>query len=627
MNKFLLALSILIICISSCKKMNTDETTITSLKQLVVDNNFTWNTSKDVELTIKNAQRGVVRIASEDESLLYSKLFSADPSVDLSVKITLPVSISKLSVNGTIVSVTSENLTVQLSALKSAVTTNFSMSYNGSTDWIKIPLTAGISFTNTMSMEAWVKATRQQTAKILQKGDWDGFGLGQDLWNGWQAGMALSDGTSVLANWGAGRPELNHWYHLAATYNGSNFKLYVDGIEMKNIAVSQNIRTNTRTISIGADNGNQKFFQGQLDDPSIWNIALTPTQVTNSFHTPWVGNESGLTGLWHFNEGSGSIALDSSPHLYNGTIFGATYNTEVGYNPLSDADGDGVQNSYDDFPEDATRAFINLTPAAGFGSLAFEDLWPSSGDYDFNDLVVDYQFKTITNASNKLVETFSVFILRASGAAFSNGFGFQLATDNIPASAITAAGTHLSESFITLAANGLESQQNKPTVIVFDNAFDLVTPPGGGPGFNTSYGAPYVAPDTITIHLVFTPNSYTIGQLDIGNFNPFMIVNKVRGKEVHLSNHPPTSLADITFFGQKDDSSNPATGRYYKTVNNLPWAINIAEPFAYPYEHADILPAYYHLAAWAQSNGVNFPDWYSNLPGYRNEALIYSHTP
>ena len=627
MKKMLIAASLLLIYFSSCKKTNPDEPIITSLKQLVVNNNFTWSTTRNIELTIKNAPRGVVRIASEDEHLLYAKLFSSDQSVDLGVKITMPAGVTKLSINGMIVNLTSDKLTVTLATTKSVETTNFSMSFNGSADWIKVPQGNNLSFTNSLSMEAWVKATRQQTAKILQKGDWDGVGLGQDLWNGWQAGMALADGTSVLANWGAGLPQLDHWYHLAATYNGANFILYVDGVEMKNIPVTQNVKSNTRTVSIGSDNGNQKFFMGQIDEPSFWGIALTPLQVTNSFNTPWIGNESGLSALWNFNEGSGSNAYDSSPNQYTGTIFGATYNTEVGYNPSSDTDGDGVQNSYDDFPEDATRAFIILSPAAGFGSIAFEDLWPSTGDYDFNDLVVDYQFRTITNAMNKLVETYAVFILRASGAGFTNGFGFQLSTDNIPASAITAIGSHLSESFITLAANGLELQQAKPTVIVFDNAFKLMTPPGGGSGFNTTMGAPYVLPDTVTIHLAYDSNSYTLAQLDIGNFNPFMIINKVRGKEVHLTDYPPTSLADISYFGQKDDNSNPSTGRYYKTANNLPWAINITESFAYPSERNDILPAYPHLAAWALSNGVSFTDWYSNLPGYRNEALIYSHTP
>lgn len=627
MKKVVFALIILVIGIISCKKQSPEPDSITSLKQLVVGRDFGWKTSKTIELIITGAPRGVVRISSADEQILYAKLYSNNPAVDLPVGITLPTYVNQLSINGSIVGLTGNSVKVTLRNQKSVETINFSMSFNGLSDWIKVPQSSSMSYTNTLSMEAWVKASRQQTAKIIQKGDWDGFGLGQDLWNGWQAGMAMADGSGVLANWGMGQPLLNHWYHLAATYNGSNFILFVDGVEMKNIPVTQNIRTNNRNISIGSDNGNQKFFQGQIDEPSLWGIALTQQQVSGSLNIPWSGNETGLTALWHFNEGSGLISLDSSPHHNNGTIYGATFNTEVGYNPTNDTDGDGVQNGYDDFPDDPARAFITSTPASGFGSLAFEDLWPNTGDYDFNDLVVDYRFNNITNASNFLVETYAVFILRASGAGFSNGFGFQLPSNAIPASAITASGSHLSESFITLSDNGLEAQQSRPTVIVFDNAFSVIVPPGGGSGFNTTSGMPYQNPDTLTIHLQYPPNTYTSSQLNIGNFNPFMIVNKTRGKEIHLPDYPPTCLADISYFGQGQDNSDPATGRYYKTEGNLPWAINIVSPFSYPYEKTDILLAYQHLAEWAQSNGSVYQDWYANLPGYRNEAWIWSPTP
>ncbi len=60
--------------------------------------------------------------------------------------------------------------------------------------------------------------------------------------------------------------------------------------------------------------------------------------------------------------------------------------------PPVDTDGDGIANTLDMYPNDATRAFDNYYPSKTvFGTLAFEDLWPGKGDYDMNDLVVDYQ--------------------------------------------------------------------------------------------------------------------------------------------------------------------------------------------------------------------------------------------
>jgi LruC domain-containing protein len=76
--------------------------------------------------------------------------------------------------------------------------------------------------------------------------------------------------------------------------------------------------------------------------------------------------------------------------------------------------------------------------------------------------------------------------------------------------------------------------------------------------------------------------------------------------------------------GTNEDASNPATGKYYVTETNLPWAINIYETFDYPIEKQDIIWAHLKFAEWATSGGALFPNWYQNINGYRNNSLIYS---
>jgi LruC domain-containing protein len=337
----------------------------------------------------------------------------------------------------------------------------------------------------------------------------------------------------------------------------------------------------------------------------------------------------------------GSIPSQSNGILYSGAVIINTSSTlkaiayktaytnsdisTANYTILIDTDGDGVIDSEDAYPNDSTRAFNNYFPAENKGSLAFEDSWPSKGDYDMNDVVVDYQFKNITNAHNQLVETFASFTLKASGASYNNGFGFQLATNDIPSSAIQVTGSSIKESFLMLNANGTEQGQDKSTLIVFDNAYDVLQYPGSGLGFNTSPDAPYVTPVTITLHIIYTPYTYTEQQLDIAHFNPFIIVNKVRGKEVHLPDYTPTALVNPTYFGTGDDKSNLAQGKYYKTANNLPWALNMYNGFNYPNEKAEITKAYLHFIDWVLSNGTSYTDWYTNTAaGYRNNTNIYS---
>ena len=295
------------------------------------------------------------------------------------------------------------------------------------------------------------------------------------------------------------------------------------------------------------------------------------------------------------------------------------------YTIINDLDGDGIVDQNDDYPKDSTRAFNNYFPSNGLGSLAFEDSWPEKGDYDLNDVVVDYRFKNVLNANNKLVETYATFVLKASGARYSNGFGFQLPNTSIGLSDLKVTGYKIKSNYITLNSNGTEANQEKPTIIVIDNVFSALKYPGVGIGVNTTIGLPYVAPDTISIHITYPANTYSEEQLDIAHFNPFIIINKERGKEVHLPDYIPTSLANLNYFGTKDDNSIAAQNRYYKTSKNLPWALNFYDNFNYPIEKAPINEAYTHFVDWVLSSGNLYPDWYKDLPGYRNSNKIFTH--
>ena len=288
-----------------------------------------------------------------------------------------------------------------------------------------------------------------------------------------------------------------------------------------------------------------------------------------------------------------------------------------------DADGDGVADDFDDYPNDGDRAFNNYFPDENtFGTLAFEDLWPYKGDYDFNDLVVDYQFNTVTNANDNAVEIYVSLSVKAIGAAFKNGFGIELPIG--PDAVQQVSGDFsLTQSLINLDNKNLETNQSNAVIVFFDNAFDLLPHPGDGTGVNTRIGASYVEPQIINFLVSF---NYPVSVDNLGQapFNPFIFVHGDRGREIHMKNDAPTDLVNASLFGTGEDNSSPADGLYYNTVNNLPWAINITEGFDYPLEKTPTINAYNHFAQWAESGGAEYPDWYSDSPGYRNSNYIYS---
>ena len=384
-----------------------------------------------------------------------------------------------------------------------------------------------------------------------------------------------------------------------------------------NATTSMNIPVNIPVLS------NDTPGDAPIDPTTVSFIGGTAPNPT-TVGTFTVDGTTGLVTFTPVNAYAGPATIDYQVCDDNGLCATATISVFIANGP--DTDGDGAPDIIDDYPGDPLRAFNNYYPAGGNGTLAYEDLWPGQGDYDFNDLVIDYRFMTVTSASNHIVETFGTFIVKAFGASLENGFGFQLANSNIADADITSVtGYDLQEGYITLDANGIEEGQTIPTIIVYDNAFNILTHPGSGIGVNTSPGSPYVEPETLNIFIEYNQGTYTLAELDIPNFNPFLIVDLNRSIEVHLPDYLPTDKADQSLYGTINDDSDPATGKYYKTVNNLPWAIHITEPFEYPIEKTDITAVYLKFTEWAESGGTLFQDWYRDEPGYRNNSLIYTH--
>jgi len=289
-------------------------------------------------------------------------------------------------------------------------------------------------------------------------------------------------------------------------------------------------------------------------------------------------------------------------------------------NAPDDRDGDGVADHIDLFPNNPDKAFEVCFPTKNtFGTVAYEDLWPFQGDYDLNDMVVDYNYRIATNADNKAVKIRARFRVRALGAGMDSGFGIEL---RLPPSAIeSVSGYEFYDNEIILSANGTEAGQSRAVIIAFDNGHALMNE-REGVFVNTDKSLPEVADRMLDMNIQFsTPQD--VSDLGLAPFNPFIFTERGRGYEIHLPAHTPTDLADNSLFGTGHDRTTPSESRYYTDVQNLPWAIHIPDPFSYPIEKRAIIGAHLRFANWAQNGGQTYTDWYRNNAGYRNETNIY----
>lgn len=295
----------------------------------------------------------------------------------------------------------------------------------------------------------------------------------------------------------------------------------------------------------------------------------------------------------------------------------------LGFNVVvvQDDDSDGVPNSQDAYPNDANRAFDSYYPSGStFANIAFEDLWPNTADYDFNDMVIAFNIQKVLNADEKVVDMKIKVNVRGVGGSFDNGFGFRL-DDLAPSVVSNVTGQVLTKNRVTLSSNNTEAGQDKAVIICFDSP-EPTLQRAQGSFFNTIKTNAHGTSDTILVTVNFgTPQNQST--VDVGKINPFIFTNGRRGYEIHLGNFAPTSLADNTLFGTGQDASNPSNGTYYKTANNLPWAILIDETFNYPKEKAPINVAHRFFNEWATSGGSQKGNWYRNLAQHRVEDEIF----
>ena len=222
----------------------------------------------------------------------------------------------------------------------------------------------------------------------------------------------------------------------------------------------------------------------------------------------------------------------------------------------------------------------NSFPEEEWGTIAFEDLWPALGDYDFYDLVVDFKLAAVTNAKNQIVE------FRAIGASFHNAFAIQLR--KVPAASVLKVTNTFenaySYNYFKLHDNGVEAEQEEAVIIAYDDAYKVLPHPGdGNTGVNTTLKGIYVEPIVVDLVIYMMEESnpakgyepLNLEEYAVEYVNMFMVIraDQGRGREVHLPGYPPTQLVDKSLFGTLNDDTNPDKGKLYLSQNNCPWAL------------------------------------------------------
>lgn len=214
-------------------------------------------------------------------------------------------------------------------------------------------------------------------------------------------------------------------------------------------------------------------------------------------------------------------------------------------------------------------------------SFAYEDIWPSGGDYDLNDVIIEYHRSITFDKDNYVSEVKETYkpVQKAGAATNRNAFAVQYATDQ--------------RGEIVWPSGAVDEPQTN-SIILFPNAME-------------------VRNQEFVITRTFAAGAMKKDALKVGNsvLNPYIIVNyegagKDNRTEVHLPKSKATNLANSDQIGREADAY------YVNKDGKHPFAISIPGTFTPVTETVMIDKEYPDFEKWVDSDGKEYTDWYKN---------------
>ena len=117
---------------------------------------------------------------------------------------------------------------------------------------------------------------------------------------------------------------LKAWHHVATTFDGTNYKLFLDGVEIDNTTAFQGLTPPEPVTMIGSNIRRKKNpWIGKVDEVRIWNDARTQTDIQLYMNETLVGNETGLVAYYPMDVNNNWEIIDKSPNANHAKITNA----------------------------------------------------------------------------------------------------------------------------------------------------------------------------------------------------------------------------------------------------------------------------------------------------------------
>ena len=162
------------------------------------------------------------------------------------------------------------------------------LAFDGRDDGVLVNDAASLDLTTAMTIELWVLRTQRMSGwhcpLLKERVNGLVYSLCANSDTDQPATVVHIDGDRNLA--GGSWLRRYRWTHLAATYDGSTQRLYVDGNEVAKQPLSGSIQTSDQPLYLGGNPILDEFFRGRIDEVRIYNRALSADEIRTDMTTP-----------------------------------------------------------------------------------------------------------------------------------------------------------------------------------------------------------------------------------------------------------------------------------------------------------------------------------------------------
>ena len=172
--------------------------------------------------------------------------------------------------------------------------------FDGIDDYLDAGNPSALNLTDEITVSAWVRLeSTSAEGKIIAKwsDDGDDFQYLLSTDGGDMCLFAIYNGDTRIAQ-GTTSLAVGVWHHLVGTYDGSNVKVYCDGVEEDSTATTGDMSSTPAPFRIGSgsgESGTEDPFPGDIGHCAIWGVSLNAGEIeslSNGISPPKIRSES-----------------------------------------------------------------------------------------------------------------------------------------------------------------------------------------------------------------------------------------------------------------------------------------------------------------------------------------------